>query len=184
MILPPSTLAGVYVQFPGSGPDFTFLGAIGDDKQSAIFRVGGLRTTELNGQFGGSNIDQDEMTDIDAPVPDSSSGSVPDITVGVSIEPVASIQAQLAKLKSSGATTNSVSTALVLARQQQASPVSTKILAQRIIKNAFNFLASFAGSNGPGGEEVVPLRSFKAWWEKFERRVENDPAFLEKDGDG
>ena len=124
------------------------------------------------------------MTDIDTPIPDGSSGSAPDVTVGVSIEPVASIQVQLDKLKSSGATTNSASTALILAKQQQSSHVSTKLLAQRIIKNAFNFLASFAGSTGPGGEEVVPLRSFKAWWEKFERRVENDPTFLERDGDG
>lgn len=181
MKLPPSTLAGVYIQFPGSGPDFKFLGAIGDDKQSAIFRVGAVQPAEANSHLRGSNIDQDEMTDID--VPDSSSGSVPDVTVGVSIEPVASIQVQLAKLKSSRATANSASTALVLAKQQQTSPISTKLLAQRIIKNAFNFLASFAGSTGPGGEEVVPLRSFKAWWEKFERRVENDPAFLERDGD-
>ena len=184
MSLPSSTLAGVYVQFPGSGPEFKFLGAIGDDKQSAIFRVGGVQSAELNGQIQGSNIDHDEMTDIDTPLPDSSSGSAPDVIVGVSIEPAASIQVQLEKPKSSGATANSASTALVLARQQQASPVTTKLLAQRIIKNAFNFLASFAGSTGPGGEEVVPLRSFKAWWEKFERRVENDPTFLERDGDG
>ena len=184
MTLPPGTLAGVYIQFPSSSPEFKFLGAIGHDKQSAIFRVGGVQAAELNGQLRGSNIDQDEMTDIDTPVLDDSSGSAPDVTVGVSIEPVASIQVQLDKLKSSGATTNSASTALVLAKQRQSSPVSTELLAQRIIKNAFNFLASFAGSTAPGGEEVVPLRSFKAWWEKFERRVENDPTFLERDGDG
>jgi protein Hikeshi len=60
-------------------------------------------------------------------------------------------------------------------------PPPTKLLAQRIIKNAFNFLASFAG--GSGGQEVVPLKSFQDWWTKFERRVENDPGFLERDGD-
>ncbi|KAL8981075.1 MAG: hypothetical protein Q9177_005686, partial [Variospora cf. flavescens] len=50
--------------------------------------------------------------------------------------------------------------------------------------NAFNFLASFAGQTTVGGEEMVPLRSFRGWWEKFERRVENDPGFLEREADG
>jgi hypothetical protein len=57
------------------------------------------------------------------------------------------------------------------------------VLAQKIIKNAFNFLASFAG-NGPGGSEVVPLKSFQDWWAKFEKRIERDPGFLERDEDG
>jgi len=69
------------------------------------------------------------------------------------------------------------SMALALARR----PPKTKILAQRIIKNAFNFLASFAG--GAGGSEMVPLKAFQEWWAKFERRVENDPGFLERDLD-
>ena len=58
----------------------------------------------------------------------------------------------------------------------------TRLLAQRIIKNAFNFLAGFAG-NTANGVEVVPLKSFQDWWTKFERRVQNDPGFLERDED-
>ena len=53
---------------------------------------------------------------------------------------------------------------------------STKVLAQRIIKNAFNFLASFEGGDG-----MVPLRTFEGWWRKFESRVNSDPGFLEKE---
>lgn len=182
--LPRDTSAGVYIQFPSTTPEFKFLGAIGNDKQSAIFRVRGVQTAELNGLSGGGGIDQDEMSDVDGPLLNGQDSSTPDVTVGISIEPTASIQAQLAILKPSGVGTASTSTAVVLARQQQASSLSTKTLAQRIIKNAFNFLASFAGNTGPGGEEVVPLRSFKAWWEKFERKVETDPTFLEREGDG
>jgi hypothetical protein len=59
----------------------------------------------------------------------------------------------------------------------------TLLLAQRIIKNAFNFLASFSG-NVNGGVEVVPLKAFEEWWKKFEGRVRSDPGFLERsDGD-
>ena len=60
---------------------------------------------------------------------------------------------------------------------------STAILAQRIIQNAFNFLASFSGQTGPGGVEVVPLKAFENWWKKFESRVRADPSFLEKQHD-
>jgi len=51
--------------------------------------------------------------------------------------------------------------------------VGTKVLAQRIIANAFNFLASF-------GSDVIPLKAFEEWWKKFERKVEMDPTFLER----
>ena len=51
------------------------------------------------------------------------------------------------------------------------------MLAQRIVQNAFNFLASF-GEKGVGGQEVVPLGRFREWWGKFERRVEADEGFL------
>lgn len=59
----------------------------------------------------------------------------------------------------------------------------TVVLAQRIIQNAFNFLASFSGTAGPDGVEVVPLKAFENWWKKFESRVRADPSFLEKQSD-
>jgi len=31
------------------------------------------------------------------------------------------------------------------------------------------------------GDEKVPLKSFEEWWKKFERRVEADPGFLERE---
>jgi len=52
-------------------------------------------------------------------------------------------------------------------------------LAQRIIRNAFNFLASFSGTAGT--VEVVPLKAFEDWWRKFESRIRSDPGFLERE---
>ncbi|KAL8941538.1 MAG: hypothetical protein Q9216_002170 [Gyalolechia sp. 2 TL-2023] len=162
--LPMNTLAAVYIQLPGPNPEFKLLGAIGNDKQTAIFRVkNGSGATGMHSQNG----TEDEMADAD--------GSQQQITIGISIESAATIEAQLAS-----------SSTLIVANKNshQQSLVSTKVLAQRIIKNAFNFLASFAGQTTVGGEEMVPLRSFRGWWEKFERRVENDPGFLEREVDG
>lgn len=150
--LPTGTAAAVYIQLPGE-PQFKLLGAVGNEKQSAIFKV----------NWGGSETGQGMTDGMNG---DTSAG---DINLGISIEPAANIQAQLASLQSESST----STALVKR------PPTTKVLAQRIIKNAFNFLSSFSGS--AGGQEVVPLRSFQDWWKKFEGRIENDPGFLERD---
>lgn len=151
-VLPPDAAAAVYIQFPNQ-TDFKLLGAIGNEKPSAIFRVR---------------------------MPESLAQSPGLISLGISIEPQSTIAAQLATLESSDPSLSSESTALVKR------PPSTKVLAQRIIQNAFNFLASFAGNvqnAGPNGQaiEVVPLKSFQDWWTKFERRVEMDPGFLERE---
>lgn len=176
--LPLDTLAGVYIQFPSSAPQFTFLGALANDKQSAIFRVGDGSPSV---QSDTNSVDLDEMTDVDIPTINGGQLMGGSVTVGFSIEPTASIQNQLAMLESAE---GNPSTALVVSsKRQSASPTSTKVLAQRIIENAFNFLASFSGNTAvTGGEEMVPLKSFRAWWEKFERRVEMDPGFLERGG--
>lgn len=108
------------------------------------------------------------------------------VTLGISIEPAQNVATQLANLQSSNAASNNdtPSTALVRQQRPQAAP-STKVLAQRIIGNAFNFLASFAASDPSSrGQEVVPLKSFQDWWAKFERRVDADPGFLEREGEG
>ena len=167
--LPDGTLAAIYIQFPGSAPDFTLLGALGTGRESAIFKVNGAGTGILE---NGGEVEE-EMSDIGA------TATVREITVGISIEPAATITTQLEHLKAPDRS------ALVLSRDQRppASSLSTKALAQRIIKNAFNFLASFAGTTGVGGQEVVPLKSFQDWWTKFERRIENDPSFLEREQD-
>lgn len=108
--------------------------------------------------------------------------------IGISIEPAANVAAQMAALPSRSTQGSDSSNALVLSRTAAQRP-DTLLLAQRIIKNAFNFLASFSGNvpvpggSGTAGVEVVPLKAFEDWWKKFEVRVRNDPAFLERDAD-
>ncbi|MCJ1312213.1 hypothetical protein MMC25_005887 [Agyrium rufum] len=172
--LPPDTAAAVYLNLPGS-TEFKLLGAIANEKQSAIFKVNIPQANQTNG------IEVD--MDADQSFTPSTSALEGEVTIGISVEPAAQIVAQLANLKAqAGATvmTNG-STASPGAMVLHRSAPTTKVLAQRIIKNAFNFLASFA--EGGGGNEMIPLKSFRDWWTKFERRVENDPGFLERDQD-
>lgn len=179
-VLPVDTLAGVYIQTPASTSGFRLLGAIGSEKQSAIFKVtGGVGNPEENAVSGldSGNGAEDEMFDVD------STTAVDTVTIGISVEPATTIAAQLESLKVSDPSPPSTAIVVRSGQQERPSPLSTKILAQRIIENAFNFLASFAGMTGVGGQEVVPLKSFQDWWSKFERRVENDPGFLERETD-
>jgi hypothetical protein len=52
------------------------------------------------------------------------------------------------------------------------------VLAQRIIKNCYDFLTSW------GTGDTVPLKAFQAWWTKFEGKIERDPGFLERSDGG
>ena len=176
--LPEETLAGVYIQLPGSAPSFSLLGVLANDKQSAIFKV----NTGRQGN-GAVAVPEDTMIDDDASsMPTPGAVTAGSVTLGISIEPAATLTAQLETLK---APQPQPSTTLVSAtkktHQPSSTPPSTRVLAQRIIKDAFNFLASFAGSTNMGGPEVVPLKSFQDWWTKFERKIESDPGFLERD---
>ena len=183
--LPEGTLVGVYIQLPAPVPEFRLLGALGAEKQSAIFHVSGTSPASY-GLNSGLDPIEDEMTDVDASStisnPTTTAATAGEITVGISIEPAATITSRLESLETAKPAS---STALVSTgnQRQQPTPLSTKALAQRIIKNAFNFLASFAGTTTAGGQEVVPLKSFQDWWTKFERRIEIDPGFLERGGD-
>ena len=118
-------------------------------------------------QFLGGLANEKQSAIFKVNVPASTVGGA--VNLGLSVEPIANIEQQMVQLKTQQ---QSNSSAMV-----KAGP-STKVLAQRIIQHAFNFISSFSGN--VGGQEVVPLKSFQDWWTKFERRVENDPSFLEK----
>ena len=142
-----------------------------------MFKISGL------GVGVGGNGANGEV-DMDAPEGVVEGGEV---TLGISLESAEAVAAQIAALHPGGnATAPGSSSALVVAGRGAGAAgggaIDTVTLAQRIIKNAFNFLASFSG-NLDGGVEVVPLKAFEEWWKKFEGRVRSDPGFLERDGD-
>ncbi|KAI0176442.1 hypothetical protein GGR52DRAFT_571404 [Hypoxylon sp. FL1284] len=97
------------------------------------------------------------------------------VVIGVAVEDAAAVAGQMQRLQAEGPADKG---------GQPASTTTQQVaLAQRIIQNAFNFLAGFSGAVGPGGVEVVPLKAFQDWWRKFEAKVRNDPTFLERGQD-
>lgn len=188
--LPPDTAAAVYLASSpindGQTPEFKFLGGIGPGKESAIFKVGGVASN--------SNPSNATNGEVDMDAPDGAGER--SLVLGISVESCESVNAQMAALPSSngassqlGNTTATPGNALVRAQDSGPQRTDALVLAQRIIKNAFNFLASYAGnvpmpgSSGTAGVEVVPLKAFENWWAKFETRVKNDPEFLMRDAD-
>ncbi|KAI1651778.1 uncharacterized protein F4817DRAFT_323573 [Daldinia loculata] len=110
--------------------------------------------------------------------PPSSAPNPEGVIIGINVEDAASVAERIQQLHA----TNSSGNTTQQQQQQQQQP-STQVLAQRIIKNAFNFLAGFSGKVGAEGVEVVPLKAFQEWWRKFENKVRNDPTFLEREQD-
>ncbi|KAL3459140.1 hypothetical protein BJX64DRAFT_265341 [Aspergillus heterothallicus] len=168
-VLPQDTAAAIYIQYPGA--EFRFIGALANEKPSAVIKVSPPRRTEAQ--------DEDDMLDEGSAGGVNAAGNGAIVTLGISIEPVQVVAPQLAALEGS----DDVSGGELVRLTPQQKGVSTKVLAQRIIGNAFNFLASFSESSGPmgRGQEVVPLKAFQDWWTKFERRINADPTFLERE---
>jgi hypothetical protein len=171
--LPDGTAAAVYAQLPGT-TEFILLGALANEKPSAIFKV----NAKAGGPAGGGLGDDDAM--IDEGVSMGSDNTAP-LALGISVEPAQQVAAALEQKKAQDAAASAVpnmgvGNELVLHGAQMG--VETKVLAQRIIKNCYDFLTSW------GTGDTVPLKAFQAWWTKFEGKIERDPGFLERSDGG
>lgn len=151
IVLPDNTAAAIYLVTPPTAPN----------------------QTEPNSKFLGG-IGPGKESAIFKLSTTTSNNNNSNVVIGISVEPADSVAARVSE-------NIAPSTALVPSGGVGKEQPSTLILAQRIIKNAFNFLASFSGTTGAGGVEVVPLKAFEEWWRKFENRVRTDPGFLERD---
>ncbi|KAF2631063.1 DUF775-domain-containing protein [Macroventuria anomochaeta] len=165
--LPDGTAAAVYAQLPGT-PDFKLLGAIANEKPSAIFKV-------RNGNAAGGGLgDEDAMVDEWA-----ANGVAAPLALGISVEPAAQVASALEQKKAQDVAASNAGAGAgneLVVRGQSA--VNQKVLAQRIIKNCYDFLTSW------GSGDTVPLKAFQAWWTKFEGKIERDPGFLERSDGG
>ena len=107
---------------------------------------------------------------MDAPSPSLTSGEV---TLGIDIEPASTVAAQLATLGQALVPTTRGAQGV---QGKEKDTNETLLLAQKIIRHSFNYLASF-------GDQMIPLKAFEGWWAKFENRLRNEPGFLERVGD-
>ena len=170
--LPDGTAAAVYAQLPNSA-ETKLLGAIANEKPSAIFKI----NNKAGGPAGGGVGDDDTMVDEGNAAPVNGI-LTPPLALGIAIEPAMQVAANLEQKKAqdaAAAAAPSAGTEIVLRGQNV---VTTKVLAQRIIKNCYDFLSSW------GTGDTVPMKAFQAWWTKFENKIERDPGFLDRSDGG
>ncbi|TFK67612.1 DUF775-domain-containing protein [Pluteus cervinus] len=151
--------AAVHFYWPGKG--FQLLGMLSNEKPSAIFRLRGTFTATDTASAAHQTFSQAGVQ-----IPHNPN----DVTavLGLSIEPLTQIQAQL-------------STALVKPSSTvEKDPVW---LAERIVKHMFNYISGFVGGmGGVGLESAVPMSVVAKWYESFVRKVRaGGIGFLERD---
>ncbi|KAF7975928.1 hypothetical protein HWV62_45498 [Athelia sp. TMB] len=146
--------ATVHFHWPGKG--FQLLGMLSNEKPSAIFRLRGTFTAN-------SSATQTAFS----ASPEAAPGGDVTAILGFSIEPLPQIQAQIVAMPGSAVTATSSSTVV------KSGPDPTK-LAERIVKNLFNYVSGFAPSGGGGSitpDSLVPMGIIAKWYEKFLSKV-------------
>lgn len=129
---------------------------VSNEKPSAIFRLRGAGADNQSTAGLGTPMSTEDIT----------------ATLGISIETVDVVQAQVAALKSSSGFT-------------QQSPANTSlndpvVLAERIVKHLFNHLSSFEMRVGP--QTVVPLGVIQKWYDALVHKLKAGGAgFLMND---
>ncbi|ORY89462.1 hypothetical protein BCR35DRAFT_300654 [Leucosporidium creatinivorum] len=153
---PEGYAATIHLDAPGKG--WQLIGSLSNTKPSAIFRLRGTFIPSANASsFNTSSL----------------STSHASATLGILCEPIPSVEAQVAALSSSATAANPAqSTALVVAGAN--APPDSVVLAQKVAKNLFNAVGSFAqGVQGPDGKMMygIDLAVIEKWYTNFERKI-------------
>ena len=151
---------------PHASPEsFQFVGGIGPGKESGIFKVAGTATQPVDGVVLVGIAIEDEGV-VAGKVEEKKMAVVgPSQATGQVTANGGGINAGGMLVRSCGG-------------EGGVGGVTTLQLAQRIITNAFNHLASHGQQLN--GVEIIPLKAFQDWWRKFEARIRSDPTFLER----
>ncbi|ANB15829.1 Opi10p [Sugiyamaella lignohabitans] len=130
-------------------------------KPSAIFKINNNQSQLTNSY----DLDDSMMEDNDLKLVEQF-----DITIGISIEPIVTVESQLLAQRE-GRNRNINSTSSTAAA---ANPQNIAVLANKIVQHAYNFLSGFITPDGK-----VPMKAFDEWWNKFKSRINANPNFLD-----
>ncbi|KAK7057381.1 DUF775-domain-containing protein [Favolaschia claudopus] len=150
----------VHLYWPGRG--FQLLGSLSNDKPSAIFRLRGTFTSHqpastMHSALSSASAMQQDAANVTA-------------ILGFSVEPLADIVSQLANLSAVG-------------KPESLGIRDPLVLAERVVKNLFNYVAGFTGG-AVSGDVAVPMTLIMKWYESFAAKVRNTGVgFLERGDD-
>ncbi|KAG8864564.1 hypothetical protein FRB96_005067 [Tulasnella sp. 330] len=129
---PPGYAATIYFEWPNR--PFQLLGMLSNDKPSAVFRIRGI---DPNGEQQGANSDVNAI-------------------LGISVEPIDSVLAQVASMHQPGSYVNAN------AMSRIADPT---FLAERIVRHLFIHLSSFESNLGP--QTMIPMGVIQRWYDNL-----------------
>lgn len=149
--------ATVHFFWPGKG--FQLLGMLSNDKPSAIFR--------LRGTFSSASAQNSNAQNVFSQQGSGQQGSDVTAILGLAIEPLAQIQAQMP----SGQVSNALS--------KTPSVSDAVVLSENIVKHLLNYLNGFTG--GAGGDIAIPMSIIKRWYDSFLGKLKaGGVGFLER----
>jgi len=103
-----------------------------------------------------------------------------DAVLGISVEPLGSVLAQVASIHVSGSESMTGTSSTALSRRSINLSDPT-YLAQKIIQHLFNFLSSFSSSSTPSGSVLIQM-ALRSWYEKLVAKIKNGgTAFLDRE---
>ncbi|KAI8636312.1 hypothetical protein BD408DRAFT_397644 [Parasitella parasitica] len=152
----PGFAATVHLLWPNK--DWQLLGGLSNEKPSAIFR---LKTKE-------SAVNNMQM-------------STP-ATLGISIEPIAVVQQELATLNQPTTSAALVKPGVNVSQVGQ--------MAGRVLENLYNYCTSFTTQNLPVNaiplgqlteNGYLPLKTFQTWYENLSRKLASNPNYLDQE---
>ncbi|KAI0320402.1 DUF775-domain-containing protein [Amylostereum chailletii] len=151
--------ATVHFHWPGKG--FQLLGMLSNDKPSAIFRLRGTFSSQSTSPHAAFSSTPSLPVD----------NNYADVTaiLGISIEPLPQIVAQVNALPSTVAKPSAL-----------ADPT---LLAEKVVKHLFNYVSGFVSGSGSSitPESVVPMGLIAKWYESFITKVKaNGAGFLDR----
>ncbi|KAI8393302.1 uncharacterized protein BYT42DRAFT_550579 [Radiomyces spectabilis] len=161
----PGFAATVHLLWPNK--EWQLLGAISNEKPSAIFRL--RRNESKNG-------------------PDVTMQPASPATLGISIEPIQAVEQQLSTLQQNN-TASATSMSLV---KPGANLTQVGQMANRILVNLYNYVTSFTAQELPMNaiplgalteQGYLPVKAFQTWYENLGRKLHNDPNYLLEEKD-
>ncbi|RIB10183.1 hypothetical protein C2G38_2132724 [Gigaspora rosea] len=155
----PGYAATVHFWWPGGEHGWKLLGMLSNEKPSAIFRLRGSVIPGTN----------------------TSSNAFSFATVGISIEPIAMVDSQIATLPQTSNQPQTSSSGGI-------TPELISQITQNTLRNLYNYATSFATSSTPFGSQIIgsgntfiSAKVFQDWYETFTRKVKIDPNIVLKD---
>ncbi|KAK6094291.1 hypothetical protein MT418_005361 [Batrachochytrium dendrobatidis] len=182
---PPGYAATVHFLWPSTAnPVWTLLGHISNEKPSAIFKLGGKKSTTISKSM-------DTLMDDSDSSPFSNVSTIV-AKLGISIEPIDQVMAQVSTLPSgSHSLSADLDTSMAVVSRGSIvgsfRPGDAETIANKLLENLYNYCCSFAGNMPMGGTSMfgldwgttfIPLKALHDWYLTTQRRIKADPTFL------